>query len=207
MVKCWYLLGDGSDEALKNPRQPNQTSDGDDMRKISWTSLSRLNISYFNLEIENYEKFNTFTLIKKRYDLQHEYKVCLTGSEFNFVQHMHEIDEIRFILDGELYYDIYDKQKKMIRIHLVAGDLLIIPKYTFHRTILPTNIQSVTFLQLTQSAIDIQDVQQAADEEKKDEDQWMELYLSFKSCREKCLDFYRNQNYLQSYKDAYGDIF
>lgn len=44
-------------------------------------------------------------------------------------------------------------------------------------------------------------------EEKKSQEDWIEIYLSFRSCREKCLDFYRNQNYLQSYKDAYRDIF
>merc|ERR1719295_325700 len=62
---------------------------------------------------------------------------------------MHDVDEVRFILNGELYYDVYDEEQKLIRIHLIPGDLIVIPKYRFHRTILPKDTDSVSFLQLT----------------------------------------------------------
>eukprot|EP01083_Nonionella_stella_P281633 958348_1 len=152
MVKCWYLLGKGDAQELQNPREPNQTSaDSQDIYKISWTSLSKLQIQYWNLEVENYRKFNTFALIKRRQNLDKEYEISLNSAEYDFAQHMHETDEARFILNGELYYDIYDDEQHIIRMHLTPGDLIIIPKYRLHRTILPHNIESVTFLQLTQA--------------------------------------------------------
>lgn len=171
MAKCWYLLGNGDGQNLENPRDKNQTSDGNELNKISWTSLSKLNVKYWNLEVENYKKFNTFSLIKQRQNLNHEYKLNVLKkdniSEFNFSEHMHEIDECRFILDGEIYYDIFDNNKQIIRIHLIPGDFIIIPKYHFHRTILPKNIDSVTFIQLTETPMLINRAQN--DEEKKQE--------------------------------------
>merc|ERR1712228_85127 len=68
---------------------------------------------------------------------------------------MHECDEARFLLFGQIYYDVYNDMKQIIRIHLVPGDFIIIPKHLFHRTILPQNIESVTFLQMTQNPVTI----------------------------------------------------
>merc|ERR1719295_1106905 len=102
MAKCWYLLGNGEVETLDNPRAANQTSvDQNKINKISWTSLSRLNIKYWNLEVSNYQKFNTFSLITEREGLGSQQKEELKSAEYEFQSHMHDIDEVRFILNGE----------------------------------------------------------------------------------------------------------
>jgi len=72
-----------------------------------------------------------------------------TESEFDFQFHYHEIVEARFILNGELFYDIYNEiTKEIIRIHLREGDLLLIPPFCYHRTIKPANIVVVKWIQL-----------------------------------------------------------
>ena len=150
MAKCWYLCGDGQGETLSNPRAANQ---GDTVAKVSWTTLSsKLHVKYWQLEIANYDTFNTFALIKQREKLGNETKVTLTSAEFDFAQHLHETDEARFLLRGELFYDVFDEEQRLVRMHLVPGDLVVIPKCLFHRTVLPQNVKSVTFLQLTPSA-------------------------------------------------------
>lgn len=152
MIKCWYLRNSDG-EKLKNPRGANQTANhSNSVNKISWGSLSRLNIKYWNLEVANYQKFNTFSLITEREGLGYQQKEELKAAEFGFRSHMHDIAEARFIIDGAVYYDVYDEEQKLIRMHLLPGDFIIIPKYQLHRTIIPQDAESVTFLQLTPDA-------------------------------------------------------
>ena len=67
---------------------------------------------------------------------------------FRFDSHIHDQNEVRLVIDGELYYDIYTNKNKVIRMHLRKGDLILIPKGLFHRVIMPKNITQVTFFNL-----------------------------------------------------------
>lgn len=43
-----------------------------------------------------------------------------------FYRHLHEDEEIRFILDGSGYFDVRDKNEEWIRLAVEKGDMIVL---------------------------------------------------------------------------------
>ncbi|KAF2275169.1 uncharacterized protein EI97DRAFT_451098 [Westerdykella ornata] len=120
------------------PKQGDQREPHDSGREVSPEYLSKLGILHFhypNLEDvnalasqRNYKNRDEVTISPQAMGDVYEDKV-----KTFFNEHLHEDEEIRYILDGAGYFDVRSEGDEWVRIRLEKNDLMIMPAGIYHR--------------------------------------------------------------------------
>ncbi|KIW09636.1 uncharacterized protein PV09_00500 [Verruconis gallopava] len=126
MRAYWY------DNLPGDQREPHDSG-----REVSSEKLSELGILHFNFpDVDDVNKLARSREYKNRDEITIS-PTTLPGYEDKvkmfFNEHLHEDEEIRYILDGSGFFDVRAKDDEWIRIKLEQFDLMIMPAGIYHR--------------------------------------------------------------------------
>ena len=124
--------------ALTCKYQGDQRLEHDSGRPLSSEELSKLGILHYHFpsvadvdyiaKERNYKNRDEITISPHTMGDAYEDKVKMF-----FHEHLHEDEEIRYIIDGGGYFDVRGKEDDWIRIQLHKADLMIMPAGIYHR--------------------------------------------------------------------------
>mmetsp|Transcript_268 Transcript_268/g.362 ORF Transcript_268/g.362 Transcript_268/m.362 type:complete len:222 (+) Transcript_268:247-912(+) len=145
--EAWLMVDKVEDQCLVNRLEPNMPATVADLKKIG--------IQYWKMDAKSFEypvkavpwdpKNATDPKLKAlRDDRGYNYADIITIHpdhlpEFDkkiamfFEEHIHDAEEIRYILGGSGFFDVRDLEDRWVRIHVKAGDLMTLPEGIYHR--------------------------------------------------------------------------
>jgi methylthioribulose-1-phosphate dehydratase len=132
MIRAWMIDTARTDD-IRNDlqhKQPKWVSPKklDDLGLLRW----KLDGSAINEELEQICKDRDYKNRDEKMVGRHipNYEeMCKTFA----TEHLHADEEIRYVLNGSGYFDVRDENDELIRIHVVKGDLLVLPEGIYHR--------------------------------------------------------------------------
>ncbi|KAJ3413327.1 1,2-dihydroxy-3-keto-5-methylthiopentene dioxygenase [Chytridiales sp. JEL 0842] len=141
MVQAWFFEETAEDQRETHQYKPN--------KPVSLEQLKKLGISYFHIPIQADDShMDTINKISaennyKGRDVVNIHKDTFPNYDAKikdfFEEHIHEDEEIRYILDGSGYFDVRDEKDRWIRIAVEPSDMIIVPAGIYHRFTLDTN--------------------------------------------------------------------
>jgi len=144
---CWLMADKCENQKAENRREPNEP--------VSVAALRDLGIHFWKLDPEGYTypalsvPWNPKDsldprLSQLRDDRGYSYADIITihpdklpdyekkVASF-FEEHIHDAEEIRYIIGGSGFFDVRDKKDRWVRIHIKKGDLMTLPEGIYHR--------------------------------------------------------------------------
>eukprot|EP00842_Homolaphlyctis_polyrhiza_P005703 jgi/Hompol1/6133/HPOL_004838-RA len=125
MVSAWYFADSEEDPRELHQFVPNQP--------VSLEALAAIGVKHWHIcpdkdrdQVEviakerNYASRDEITISKEKLP-NYEEKLKIF-----FTEHIHEDEEIRYILEGSGFFDIRDKEDRWVRIHTEKGDMIIL---------------------------------------------------------------------------------
>lgn len=119
-----------------------ESDPSDTSRPIDEATLAAHGVTYRRLPVAGHEPLLDAFMKEHGYVTRDE--ICLTRDTPNLPairakfdrEHLHEDDEVRYVLDGEGIFDIRSKDDRWMRVVVQAEDLISVPKHRNHRFLL-----------------------------------------------------------------------
>jgi len=115
----------------------------DTKEEVTPKQLDTLGVLQWQLNADKYEEEGKLAQVRKERDYKNHDVVNISkaglGDAYDaklkmfFEEHLHEDEEIRFILDGSGFFDVRDTNDKWIRIEVIKNDLIVLPAGIYHR--------------------------------------------------------------------------
>jgi len=141
MVAAWYMDDSEEDQRLPHQQVPN--------KEVTLEQLRTLGVLYWKLDaasnmnpddtvkagseldgICQERKYSEKDLVNCSREKLPNYDEKLKAF---FAEHLHEDEEIRFVLEGSGYFDVRDLEDQWVRIAVEKDDMIIIPPGIYHR--------------------------------------------------------------------------
>eukprot|EP00193_Tetraselmis_chui_P005512 CAMPEP_0177757060 /NCGR_PEP_ID=MMETSP0491_2-20121128/3444_1 /TAXON_ID=63592 /ORGANISM="Tetraselmis chuii, Strain PLY429" /LENGTH=223 /DNA_ID=CAMNT_0019272691 /DNA_START=72 /DNA_END=743 /DNA_ORIENTATION=+ len=133
--EAWYMNEeDSQDQRLPRRQEPNVP--------CSPETLKEIGVLAWKLNAEDPENDPKLAAIRKVRGYSY-HDVCTVAEgklpeyekkiKIFFEEHLHEDEEIRFVMDGTGYFDVRDKEDRWIRISMGPGDMVVLPEGLYHR--------------------------------------------------------------------------
>ena len=140
MVRIWLMDHSPENPCLPHKRDPNV--------ELSIDHINKLGIYYKKMKTEDFDEdekyLDDLELISLRKEKNYSFCDFITVSKKDlpnyeekiksfFQEHIHNDDEIRYVIDGSGYFDVRNFNSEWIRIFVSKGDLLSLPAGIYHR--------------------------------------------------------------------------
>lgn len=134
MVSAWLMDDAATDQRLPHQKVPNVV--------VSMKDLKELGLLTWKIDADNFDTNQDYAKIKKDRGYNYEDEVTCSSDKLPnykeklksfFKEHIHDEEEVRFVLDGTGYFDVRNKEDKWIRISVEKGDLITLPAGIYHR--------------------------------------------------------------------------
>ncbi|KAK7206067.1 Acireductone dioxygenase ARD family [Myxozyma melibiosi] len=111
-------------------------------KDLSAADIAKLGVSAYFFSGE--EALSQVDALAKERSYKNKDEICISPASFGadvyeekvkifYKEHLHEDEEIRYIVDGEGFFDVRDLEDRWVRMKLVKGDLIILPAGIYHR--------------------------------------------------------------------------
>jgi len=139
-MRAYYFDNQPGDQRLPHDYNPS--------REVPLDRLPKLGLHYWQIPVDGHE--TELNKVAEERDYKNRDVINVTKEGLGelyeqkiksfFEEHMHEDEEIRYVLEGSGYFDVREMPNdEWVRLAVVPGDLLILPAGIYHRFTLDTN--------------------------------------------------------------------
>ncbi|KAJ3110417.1 1,2-dihydroxy-3-keto-5-methylthiopentene dioxygenase [Phlyctochytrium bullatum] len=134
MVAAWYFKESDEDKRSLHQYEPNQ--------EVSFAELEKIGVYYQRIDNTQPDFMDKIEAICVERQYKNRDTIDISPEKLPnydeklktfFTEHLHEDEEIRYILAGSGYFDVRSNEDRWIRIAVNSSDLIILPAGIYHR--------------------------------------------------------------------------